>query len=105
MNVRVFNGTTITGLAQRVTDDLKTKGYSTGAKETLSTNQTATATMVSYREGSKSAATQVAEDLGLTSSAVRAIDADTSVAAGETAEVVVVTGADLDNGSSGSTPE
>lgn len=99
VNVRVFNGTTVSGLAQRVTDNLKNKGYVTGSPETFTAAQTLTATTVSFRPNFKAAATQVAKDLGLTATSVQAIDQDRSVAAGETAEVVVVTGTDLNTSS------
>lgn len=104
INVRVLNGTTISGLAQRVTDDLKAQGYGPERPDTFAGAQTVSATSVEYRPGKKAAATAVAEDLGLSSSAVKAIDTDLSVAAGQTADVVVLTGTDLDS-TSGTTAE
>ncbi len=105
VSVRVLNGTQISGLAQRVTDTLKAKGYGTDSPGTLSSDQTIQNTAVSYREGQKTAATQVAKDLGLSADAVQAINADLSVAAGETADVVVLTGTDLDSTASSTTGE
>ncbi|MBJ7470743.1 MAG: LytR C-terminal domain-containing protein [Solirubrobacteraceae bacterium] len=105
INVRVLNGTTVSGLAQRVTDRLKGDGFGTDRPDTLTSNQTVQNTTVSYREGQRASAIAVAEALGLTESAVQPLDADLSVAAGETAEVVVLTGTDLDNSASGTTAE
>ena len=105
VTVRVFNGTQITGLAQRITDRLKSANYSVTDPQTLTT-QTSATTQVYFRPNNKSAATQVANELGLESSAVTAITTEVSVAAGETAEVVVVTGTDLDTGdAAGATTE
>lgn len=97
INVQVLNGTQITGLAQRVTDRIKTQGYGTGQPETASDGQTIAAeSTVAYREGHKQAAEQVAEELGLSGSAVRAMSPETAAAIGETFEVVVTAGRDLD---------
>ena len=105
VSVRVLNGTQISGLAQRVTDKLKAASYATDSPGTLTSDQTIQNTTVSYREGQKAAATQVAKDLGLDSSAVQAITAELSVAAGETADVVVLAGTDLDSLTAGTTGE
>ena len=106
VTVRVFNGTQISGLAQRTTDRLKAAEYSVTDPQTLSTSQTSTTTQVFFRPNNKSAATMVAKELGLDSSAVEPITTEVSVAAGETAEVVVITGSDLDTGdAAGSTTE
>lgn len=100
ITVRVFNGTQINGLAKNANDKLTAADYSTSDPQTYSTDVTRTATSVYFRPNFKSAATQVAKELGLASTAVTAITADVSTAAGETAEVVVITGADLDTGDS-----
>lgn len=105
VNVRVLNGTSISGLAQRVSDDLKNKGYGPDRPDTFTGAQTVTVTSVEYRPGKKAAASAVAEDLGLPSSSVKAIDADLSVAAGESADVVVLTGSDMDSSASATTAE
>lgn len=96
INVQVLNGTQITGLAQRVTDRVKSRGYGTGQPETASEGTIATESTVAYREGHRQAAEQIAEELGLSRSAVRALTAETSAAVGETFEVVVTAGRDLD---------
>lgn len=105
VNVRVLNGTTISGLAQGVTDDLKSAGYGPDRPDTFAGVQTATTTTVQYRPGKKASAVAVQKDLNLPSSAVQAIDADVSVAAGESADVVVLAGSDLDSTTTGTTGE
>lgn len=105
VNVRVLNGTSISGLAQRVTDDLKGKGYGPDRPDTFAGVQTVTTTTVQFRPGKKTSATAVAKDLGLPASSVKAIEADLSVAAGESADVVVLTGSDLDSSASATTAE
>lgn len=100
--LRVLNGTQISGLALRVNVAMRDKGYSVGEPATASNENSLTSSVVYYREGFKSAAQQVAKDLSLSSSAVRPIDSDTSVTVGESAEVVVLAGSDLDSGDSAS---
>lgn len=95
VRVMVLNGTQVNGLAQQVTDRLSGKGYGTSQPNTYSSDQTLTTTMVQYRSGHATEARQVAKDLGLQSSAAQPIDANVSVAAPETADVIVVTGQDL----------
>ncbi len=103
VTVQVLNGTTVTGLAQRITDRIKNRGYGTGQPETASGGQTQTATTVSYREGQRDAAEQLAEDLGLGSGAVQAMSAETAAAIGDTFEIVVTAGTDLDGTASSGT--
>ncbi|MDO9357131.1 MAG: LytR C-terminal domain-containing protein [Solirubrobacteraceae bacterium] len=101
VTVRVYNGTTITGLACRATNALKAADYSVGDPLTRGSNEVLNATIVMYRPNFKAAATQVAKDLKVAATGVQPIDAATSSEAGETAEVVVITGADYDDGSTG----
>lgn len=103
VTVRVLNGTQITGLAQRVTDQLTGDGYRSVSPDTYSSDALNEETTVHYREGFKDAAAQIAEDLGLSSSAVQAMDAELRVAATEQADVAVLVGTDLDNGTSPTT--
>lgn len=98
VNVRVLNGTTISRLAQRVSDDLTAKGYGPDRPDTFAGAQTVTTTTVQYRAGKKASAVAVQKDLSLPSSAVQPINADVSVAAGESADVVVLAGSDMDSG-------
>ncbi len=103
VRVMVLNGTQVNGLAQQVTDTLSGKGYGTSQPNTYSSDQALANTMVQYRSGHATEARQVATDLGLESSAAQPIDANVSVAAPETAEVVVVTGQDLASSAGGTT--
>lgn len=105
INVRVLNGTSISGLAQRVTDDLKAKGYGPDRPDTFTGEQTVSVTSIEYRQGNKEAAVAVAKDLGLPESSVKAIDTNLSVAAGQNADVVVLAGSDIDSSASGTTAE
>lgn len=95
VRVMVLNGTQVTGLAQKVTDSLSGQGYGMGQPNTFSSVQTLEVTMVQYRSGHATEARQVAKDLGLASSTVQPIDSEVSIAAPETADVIVVTGQDL----------
>jgi hypothetical protein len=103
VTVRVFNGTQITGLACRATNALKAADYSVGDPQSRGSNEVLSATIVMYRPNFKSAATQIAKDLGVAATGVQPIDTTTSSEAGETAEVVVITGTDYDDGSTGCT--
>lgn len=103
VTVRVLNGTTVTGLAQRVTENLTTKGYGSVAPDTYSSSQSLSESTIAYTDGFKAAATQIADDLGLPSSSVQAMDAEIRVAATEQADVAVLVGTDLDNGASPTT--
>ncbi len=103
VTVRVYNGTQINGLARRATDALKQLNYSVGEPLTRGSSEVLTATVVMYRPNFKTAATQIAKDMGVPASSVQPIDEVTSTDAGETAEVVVITGADYDDGSAAGT--
>jgi hypothetical protein len=103
VRVVVLNGTTVNKLAQKVSDQLTTKGYSVGQPNTLSSNQTLASSVVEYRAGKSAQAQMVAKDLGIPAASVQAISADVSAAAPETANVVVVTGQDLATGASSDT--
>jgi hypothetical protein len=89
--VSVLNGTTISGLAADVADNLVRAGFKKGSV-TNATNQQSVETVVDYTPGYKRAAQEVAKVLGV--SKVQSIDADTQAVAGADAMVVVVVGAD-----------
>lgn len=103
VTVAVLNGTSVAGLAQSVSDDLKSKGYVQGAI-TNAAVQTQTNSTVSYVQSSdKVAAEHVAKALKLKPSAVQrasqsAIESCASPSASGTscqADVIVTLGTDL----------
>lgn len=93
ITVAVLNGTLTTGLAKGASDKVAEAGYRIG-KITNANDQSRTATTVQFAEGSRRAAEDVAELIGVPVSAVSALDPGTRVVAGEDAVVVVTVGAD-----------
>jgi hypothetical protein len=93
VNVAVLNGTTVTGLAAEIAQQIEQAGYIRGTV-TNSPDQSRSATIVSFREGSRADALEVAQRIGVGQDAVRPLDPSDAVTAGEEANVVVVVGAD-----------
>jgi len=91
--VAVFNGTTGAGLARAAADKLQAAGFTKVGPVTTAPDQATATTTVYYDTGSKAAAVEVATTLGLSSTAVMAIDQKIKVL-GQNAVVVVVLGAD-----------
>jgi hypothetical protein len=103
VSVRVLNGTTVAGLAQKISLQVKNEGYAVGPPETLTSSQVLTNSVVYYRPNFRPSAEKIADSLGLGTDSVQPIDAETSVAAGDNTEVVITAGTDLSTGSSGTT--
>ncbi|UUY04805.1 LytR C-terminal domain-containing protein [Svornostia abyssi] len=93
VNVAVLNGTTVTGLAAEIAQQIEKAGYVRGTV-TNSPDQSRSATIVSFREGSRSDALKVAQQIGVGEDAVQPLDPSDAVTAGEDADVVVIVGAD-----------
>jgi hypothetical protein len=91
--VTVLNGTTQTGLASAVARTIEKDGFTILATETNADQQIAKTT-VSYATGSDRAARAIAQIMKVPTSAVRPIDANTSVAASPEAKIVVLVGSD-----------
>ncbi len=91
--VTVLNGTTQTGLASAVARTIEKDGFTILATETNADQQIAKTT-VSYATGSERAARAVAQIMKVPASAIRPIDANTSVAASPEAKIVVLVGSD-----------
>jgi hypothetical protein len=89
--VAVLNGTTQTGLARTVADEVEKARFTISGTENNAT-QDVPATTVSYRQGNQRAAAIVAQVIGVDRSSVQPVDANTSVASD--ADVVVIVGAD-----------
>ena len=90
VTVSVLNGTTVAGLARRVSDDLKGAGFRRGRTDNA-TEQARAESVVFYSDGSERAARAVGEELGIGQR--QPIASDVSALAGN-ADVVVVLGAD-----------
>jgi hypothetical protein len=88
--VAVLNGTTQTGLARAVADEVEKARFTISGTSNAGT--AAPSTTVSYRDGSQRAAQIVAQVIGVDRSSVQPVAADASAAAD--ADVVVVVGAD-----------
>lgn len=93
VNVAVLNGTTVTGLAAEIAQQVEQAGYIRGTV-TNSPDQSRSATIVSFREGSRGDALKVAQQIGVGEDAVQPLDPSDAVTAGEDADVVVIVGAD-----------
>lgn len=94
VNVAVLNGTTVTGLAAEIARQVEQAGYVRGTV-TNSPDQTRSATIVAYRtEADKAAALKVAQQIGVGGDAVRPLEQNDAVTAGDQADVVVIVGAD-----------
>jgi LytR cell envelope-related transcriptional attenuator len=97
MRVAVYNGTTVSGLAGSVRDQLLSLGYNGGnlGADTYTPNQQRQSSVVMYERGDKPAAATVAHSLGI--SDVRLIDTATQQLiqqSGKKWDVVVIVGAD-----------
>lgn len=93
VNVAVLNGTTVTGLAAEIARQIEQAGYVRGTV-TNSPDQTRSATIVAFREGSRADALRIARQIGVGEDAVRPLEPSDAVTAGEEANVVVIVGAD-----------
>ncbi|MEA2153974.1 MAG: hypothetical protein QOE11_114, partial [Solirubrobacteraceae bacterium] len=89
--VAVLNGTTQTGLARTVADEVEKAKFTISGTEN-NADQAVPTTTVSYRDGNQRAAQVVAQVLGIDRASVQPVDANASVAAD--ADVVVIVGAD-----------
>ncbi len=89
--VAVLNGTTQTGLARTVADEVEKARFTISGTEN-NADQAVPSTTVSYRDGNQRAAQIVAQVIGIDRSSVQPVDANASAAAD--ADVVVVVGAD-----------
>jgi hypothetical protein len=87
----VLNGTTFTGLAGGIADEVAEKGYVRGITETNTRDQTIQDSVVYYADGERASAQEVAKLLSIEQ--VDAIDAETQSLAPD-ADVVVLAGAD-----------
>jgi LytR cell envelope-related transcriptional attenuator len=90
-NVAVLNGTTFTGLAGDLADDIAAEGYERGVVETNTRDQAIQDSIVYYSDGFRPSANAVAKLLSI--DAVVPLDAETQSLAPE-ADVVVLAGAD-----------
>jgi hypothetical protein len=93
MPVTVLNGTTQTGLASAVARTIEKDGFTILATETNADQQIAKTT-VSYAPGNERGARAVAQIMKVPASAVRPVDANTSVAASPESKIVVIVGSD-----------
>jgi hypothetical protein len=89
--VAVLNGTTQTGLARAVADQVEKARFTIAATAT-NADQAVPTTTVSYRAGNQRAAAIVAQVIGVGSESVQPVDANATAAAD--ADVVVIVGAD-----------
>ena len=90
VTVSVLNGTTVPGLARRISNDLRGAGFRRGRTDNA-TEQARAESVVFYADGSERAARAVGEELGIGQR--QPITGDASALAGN-ADVVVVLGAD-----------
>jgi len=91
--VAVLNGTTTTGLARGVADKREKSGF-TILKVGDNAGQAIATTTIAYSTGNERAARTVAQIMDVSSSAVKLMDMNTSVAVGPEAKVVVIVGND-----------
>lgn len=91
--VVVANGSGISGLAGRTSDELRALGYQT--LEPANVDEGAITTSVYFVEGSEPAAVEVAASLNLPATAVKPLPAPSPVASLGEAVVLVVLGADF----------
>lgn len=91
VTVAVLNGTSVYGLAGKVSSDVVASGYDRG---TISSAEPGVAkTQVLYAKGEKRAAQRVARDLGVDKDTVAELDRESERLAGD-ADVVVIAGED-----------
>jgi hypothetical protein len=91
VTVAVLNGTSVNGLAGKVSSEVEASGYRPG--RISSTEPGFAQTVVLYAEGQKRAARKVARDLGVDKAMVEPLDRDSRRLAGD-ADVVVIAGED-----------
>jgi Fe2+ transport system protein FeoA len=101
VTVAVLNGTSIAGLAHRISQRLVALGFVKGAVTTAA-DQTRTSTTVAYIPGARTQALAVARALKLGAASVAPVDQGTRTVACEglstcTASVMVTVGSDLTN--------
>jgi hypothetical protein len=101
IHVLVANGTTITNLAGGTSTYLRSRGFST--LPALDATTKVTGTLVYAGSGDRSAATTVANALGLSSNNIQPVSAVPPVASAAGANVVVIAGPDLARLAPGST--
>ncbi|MBW3653884.1 MAG: LytR C-terminal domain-containing protein [Actinobacteria bacterium] len=87
----MLNGTTQTGLARNVGDEIEKAGFRLGSVGN-NADQSVPTTIVSYTGGNERAALAVAKIIGIDSGSVQAADANTLAAA--SADVIVTVGSD-----------
>ncbi|HUX03553.1 MAG TPA: LytR C-terminal domain-containing protein [Acidimicrobiales bacterium] len=92
VRVQVANGTMTTGLARAYTQQLMTLGWDTLPQ--LNAAQT-TATIVYYNPGYRWAAVQIAHQIKVASTAVRALNGQTPVPGAAADDVIVILGPDV----------
>jgi hypothetical protein len=91
VEVAVLNGTSTSGLADKVSDDVVANGYTLGP--IANSRRKLDRTIVLFSEGSRKAAASVARDLGLNRKDIEPFDARTERAS-DGADVVVIAGED-----------
>ncbi|MFL5826757.1 MAG: LytR C-terminal domain-containing protein [Thermoleophilaceae bacterium] len=92
IRVSVLNGTSVTGQASKLADQLENKGYQRGTVANATGNQGQRAeSVVEYSDGNQAAARAVGRELGITQ--VEKADPATQQLAGD-AQVIVILGAD-----------
>lgn len=91
VSVAVLNGTSVNGLAGKVSSDVESSGYELGPVS--STTPGFAETAVLYADGQKRAAQKVARDLGVDKRSVEPLDGDTRRLS-DGADVVVIAGED-----------
>jgi hypothetical protein len=92
VTVAVLNGTSVGGLAGKVSSDVEASGYEPGRVST--TTPGFAETVVLYADGQKRAAEKVARDLGVERRNIEPLDRDSRLLAGSDADVVVIAGED-----------
>jgi LytR cell envelope-related transcriptional attenuator len=90
-NVAVLNGTTFTGLAGRLADEIAGDGYARGVTQTNTRDQTIEQSVVFYADGYRNAARNVGKLLSIDQA--EPLDSETAAVA-PGANVVVLAGAD-----------
>ncbi len=91
VTVAVLNGTSVNGLAGKVSSEVEASGYRPG--RISSTEPGFAKTVVLYTEGQRRAAEKVARDLGVDKDTVEPLDRESRRLAGD-ADVVVIAGED-----------
>ncbi len=90
-NVAVLNGTTFTGLAGQLADEVAAKGYQRGVTETNIRDQTIQESVIYYADGDRGSARAVGKVLSI--ERFEPLDSETASLAPD-ADVVVLAGSD-----------